>query len=285
MAGGMSVLDAACHAMSTLATGGFSTRILSVADFRSPYLEWVITAFMWIGGVNFVLIYTATVRGRPRRLLRDPEFRVYAAVALCATAACTVMLGLAGHPGSPWRHLRLAAFQVASCGTSTGFATDDFALWPSFGQGLLLVLMVLGGCVGSTSGALKVSRVVVAAKVAWREARLMLSPRAVIPLRLGDEPVEREAVQAVLGFMLWYGAALVIGTLVVAATGLTLVGACSGVVACLGNAGPGLAEVGPMANFSACHPIAKWTLSGLMLLGRLEIYCVILLFVPATWRR
>lgn len=283
--GGVSGFDAVCHTFATISGGGFSTHSDSVAAFHSPYIEWVVTIFMIVGGVNFALMYGALARGRIRALLRDPELRFYLGTFGVATAAVATGLWLnAGVPGSIPAVVRAAAFNTASMLTTTGFATTDFALWPPLCHLALVAVMFIGGCAGSTSGSIKSIRVSIACRIAWREIRLLLRPRQVIPLLVGDHIVDRERASATTAFIVLYMACFLIGTTIVAATGLDLLTAGTASAACLGNIGPGLGAAGPATNFGALAPVAKATLGMLMLLGRLEIYSVILLLAPKMWR-
>ncbi len=289
--GGMGTVDAVCHAFAGISTGGFSTRFDSYASF-SPFLQWTTTLLMIVGGTSFALLYAAFVGGRWRRLVQDPEFRFYVGMLGTATLLITAVL-LVGGAGeaSPrgytlWEALRHAAFQASTVLTTCGFASADFALWPAFTQVLLFVLMFPGACVGSTSGAAKSVRVLIASKVAFRDMKLHLSPRAVFPIRLGNETLDRDTVSSVLGFLLLYMSCFLIGSAVVALAGpATPWEAMSASAACLGNVGPGFGELGPMSCFAKLSDVATWSLSFEMLLGRLEIYSVLLLFFPSAWRK
>ncbi|MCI0339646.1 MAG: TrkH family potassium uptake protein [Planctomycetales bacterium] len=292
LAGGLGGTDAVCHAFSAISTGGFGTKLDSAAGF-SPYVQWVLVLFMFLGGTNFAVLYALLAQRRPRRLTGDPEFRLYAAIVLVSTAALALALLLA----DPARHkplqglsvpgaVRHAAFQVVSVVTTTGFASSDFALWPVAAQVLLFGLLFVGGCVGSTSGSIKVIRILLAAKVAAREMWHLLSPRAVLPVRLGEETVDRDTVTAVLGYMLLFLALFAAGAVLVAALGgVTAWEALAASASCLANVGPAFGDLGPMNCYAGLPILSKWVLSAEMLLGRLEIYSVLLLCFPSAWRK
>ncbi len=281
---GMSLFEALTHTFGTMATGGFSPKSLSVGFYRSPFVEWIITAFMFLAGANFTLHYFA-LRGRLSVFWKDEEFRFYALVTLLGTATIMAVL-LAGKTyASLSDALRYSAFQVVSILTTTGFVTADFERWPAYAQLLLLVLMFIGGCAGSTGGGMKNIRVLLLARQAKAEIRRLLHPRAVIVPRVGGKVVEREAINSVAVFFVVYMALFVGASLVMAGMGLDLVSAISSVAATLGNIGPGLGIVGPMDNYAAVPWAGKWILSLCMLLGRLELFTVLMLFVPGTWRK
>jgi len=281
---GMSLFEALTHTFGTMATGGFSPKSLSVGFYRSPFVDWIITAFMFLAGANFTLHYFA-LRGRLSIFWKDEEFRFYALVALLGTATIMTVL-LAGKTyASLSDALRYSAFQVVSILTTTGFVTADFERWPAYAQLLLLVLMFIGGCAGSTGGGMKNIRVLLLARQAKAEILRLLHPRAVIVPRVGGKVVEREAMNSVAVFFFVYMTLFVGASLVMAGMGLDLVSAISSVAATLGNIGPGLGIVGPMDNYAAVPQAGKWVLSLCMLLGRLELFTVLMLFVPGTWRK
>jgi trk system potassium uptake protein TrkH len=284
MVAGMNLFDALTHTFGTMATGGFSPKNLSVGFYRSPFVDWIITVFMFLAGANFTLHYFA-LRGRLSVFWKDEEFRFYTWITLFGTA--TVMaIHLAGNAySSAGDALRFSAFQVVSILTTTGFVTADFEKWPAYTQLLLLVLMFVGGCAGSTGGGMKNIRILLLAKQAGAEIRRLLHPRSVIVPRIGGKVVEREAMNSVAVFFVVYMALFVGASLFMAGLGLDLVSAISSVAATLGNIGPGLGIVGPMDNYAAVPQAGKWILSACMLLGRLELFTVLMLFVPGTWRK
>lgn len=282
-AAGMSWFDAVCHSFTTMATGGYSTRNRSIAGYESPAIEWIVILFMWLAGANFALHY----RGMrsPKRYFQDPEWRAYLVVTLGAVAL------LAGglywvHGYDPERGLRGAAFQVVSFMTTTGYATEDVELWHPAMRWVLLLLMLIGGCAGSTAGSIKIVRHLILAKAGLQALRLTAAPRVVRPVTLGrGRRVDDSIVREVLGFSFLYMALLAGGTLALAAFSPDLETALSAAATSLGNVGPGFAAIGPFDNFAWFDPVAKWLLILLMLVGRLEIYTVLVLFLPATWKR
>jgi trk system potassium uptake protein len=283
MAGGMSFFDALCHAFATLATGGFSTRNASVAAYDSAYIDWVITLFMFLAGVNFTLHYQA-LRGRLRDFHRNEEFRVYLAITLGATVLLVVLNQGTVYDSLP-DNLRFSAFQASSIMTTTGFGTADYERWPVLAQYLLIFLMFVGGCAGSTSGGMKVARILLLFKHAHVQIYRLIHPRAVRLVKFGGAPVDREVMQSILGFFALYMGIFVFASALMAASGLDVVSAGASVIATLGNVGPGIGSVGPIDNFSHVSPFGKSVLIGCMLLGRLELFTVLVLFFPSFWRK
>lgn len=283
MLGNMSFFDALCHAFATLATGGFSTRNASVAAYDSAYIDWVITIFMFLAGVNFTLHYQA-LRGRLRDFYRNEEFLCYLGITLGATLLL-VLFNQGRVYSSLLDNLRYSAFQVSSIMTTTGFATADYEKWPVFTQFLLVILMFVGGCAGSTSGGIKVVRILLLLKHAHVQIYRLIHPRAVRLVKFGGTPVEREVMQSILGFFALYMGIFVFASALMTATGLDVVSACTAVVATLSNVGPGLGSVGPVDNFSHVSDFGKTVLTVCMLLGRLELFTVLVLFFPTFWRK
>jgi trk system potassium uptake protein TrkH len=276
--GGLSLFEALTHTFATMGTGGFSTKNLSVAAFNNLYLEVIIICFMFLAGTNFSLHYQAFM-GKPRSFWENSEFRFYIFVVASATLLITLNLW--------WFYyddilisLRHAAFQVVSIVTTTGFISADYESWPVFSQSILLLLMFLGGCAGSTGGAIKQVRILVLLKYGWRELYRLLHPRAVIPLRLGNKAVPDSVVAEIVGFIFLYGVIFVISVLLLTAFNIDLVSSISAVAATLGNIGPGLGVVGPVDNYGGLPHVVKFVLSFLMLCGRLEIYTVLALLIP-----
>ena len=284
MFAGMDLFDALTHTFGTMATGGFSPRNLSVGYYQSPAVDWIITAFMFLAGANFTLHYFA-LRGKLSVFWKDDEFRFYTWVTLFSTLTITAALMLGNHYASIGQAVRYSAFQVVSILTTTGFVTADFEKWPAYTQLLLVVLMFVGGCAGSTGGGMKNIRVLLLGKQAAIELKRLLHPRAVLVPRVGGKVVERDAVSSVGVFFVVYMGIFVGASLVMAALGLDIVSALTSVAATLGNIGPGLGVVGPMDNFAGVPQAGKWVLSLCMLLGRLELFTVLMLFVPGTWKR
>jgi trk system potassium uptake protein len=280
--GGMNLLDALCHTFGTLATGGFSTKNTSIGYYKSVYIDVVVTIFMLLGGINFALHFQF-FRGKPLAMWRDPEFRFF--MGFWGLLTLIIAVNCMKTYDSFWRALQYASFTVASITTTTGFATADFEIWPPLALCLLLLCMVVGASVGSTGGAVKCMRIMVVLKHGYRELIRLIHPRAVVRLKLGDQAVAPEIFASIAGFIFLYLGLAAVSMFLVAAAGVDLVTTISSVLACIGNVGPGLGEVGPMDNYAGMPEFAKWILSLNMLLGRLEIYTVIILFVPRFYRK
>ena len=283
--GGMSFYDAVLHSFSTISTGGFSSRNASIQAFGSPFIEVWLTLFMILGGTSFVLM-AWLLRRKFRRVGGDEEFRVYAWVLGVAILVVAVDLVFGREMG--WgESLRLSAFQVASILTTTGFASADFGNWPAFSQAVLVALMFLGGCTGSTSGSIKISRYVVLGKTMRQQVINAFRPNQVVPLEANGRTLASSTVVAALFFIALNFLLVGGGTLVVAAAepGLGLVSSLTSVAATLFNVGPGLEAVGPATNFSGLSDPVLLFLSVLMLLGRLELFAILVLFQPSLWRR
>jgi trk system potassium uptake protein TrkH len=281
---GLSLFDAACHTFSTLGTGGFSTRTASVAAFDSALVEAIIVVFMLLSGISFIQHYRLWVERRPRGVVSDVELAGYLGIAVLATVVIAVVL--AGTAGASWATaFRQSAFQVTSIMTTTGFVTADFETWLPLPQVILLVLMFVGGCTGSTAGGFKVARVLLLGKVVHREFKRMVERRGVFAVRLGGQPVREEAIQGLLSLV--HLALLVnfASVLALAAMGIDLVTAVSAVAATIFNVGPGLGAVGPSDHYGHLPALAKWVLSACMIAGRLEFYTLLVVVTPAFWRR
>jgi trk/ktr system potassium uptake protein len=284
MFGGMTFFDALCHSFATLATGGFSTKNTSIAAYDSSYIDYVITLFMILAGVNFALHFQV-LRGRARDFFRSEELRVYLEIIFFATLIIMVFNWYGGiYPGIG-DNLRYSLFQVSSIITTTGFGTADFELWPVVAQYLLVILMFVGGCAGSTGGGMKVARILLLFKHAQAQVFRLIHPRAIRLVKLGNRPVDRDVMQAILGFFALFIGIFVIASMLVAASGMDLVSAGAAVIACLANIGPGLGSVGPIDNFAHVPALGKTVLIVCMLMGRLELYTVLVLFFPSFWRK
>lgn len=279
---GMSIFDAVNHAMSALATGGFSTRTASIG-YYSPVIQWVTIVFMFLAGVNFTLHYR-TFTGHPSEMFRNAEWQWYLTSTVGVAAMCFIALG-AAEGAFTGELVRRTTFSVVAVHSTTGFGTSDFAAWPVVCQVLLLGLMFVGGMGGSTGGGFKMIRGAVVAQHVLGEIRKVLHPRAVIITRVGKRPIRDELVFKVLAFLAMYMGTHAIGTIVLAAEGTDLVTATSAALAALSSIGPGLGEVGPAGNYGHLSAPALVTLSGLMLLGRLEFYTLLVLLIPSTWTR
>lgn len=284
MFGGMDFFDALCHSFATLATGGFSTRNTSIAAYDSAYIDMVITLFMVLAGVNFALHFQV-LRGRVKDFFRSEELRVYLGIIGVATLLVMLFNWNADLYQNIGENLRFSLFQVSSIMTTTGFGTADYELWPVVAQYLLVLLMFVGGCAGSTGGGVKVARILLLFKHAQTQVFRLIHPRAIRLVKLGHRPVDREVMQAILGFFALFIGVFVVGSLLVAASGMDLVSAGAAVIACLANIGPGLGSVGPVDNFAHVPDFGKSVLVVCMLMGRLELFTVLVLFFPSFWRK
>ena len=280
---GMSLFDALCHAMTTMATGGFSTKNASIASFDSWQIDATVTLFMLLAGVNFGIYYALLRRGQGLRPLRNAELRTYLGVFVAATALVTIVL-LGRFQGDVLEALRYASFQVASLGTSTGFGTDDFIAWPPLGQAVLLALMFVGGMGGSTAGGFKVSRAMICVGAAIEQIRLAVHPKAIFATRLGGRPIEDRVVRAAVAMAVIAIGVLGVGTVLLTGMGMELDTAFSAVMTAMFNSGPGLNELGPTGNFSEVPRAGKVLLSFTMVLGRLEFFTLLALLLPSFWR-
>jgi len=284
MIAGMSLFDAVCHAFATMATGGFSTRNASVGAFANPAVDWIVIVFMFLAGVNFALHYQA-LTGKLRVYGRDEEFRFYLAITLIAAALVTGPLIAGAFFPSLHDTLRHGLFQTVSIMTTTGFGTFDYLLWPPVAHAVLLVLMAIGGCAGSTGGGIKVMRMLLLLKAGKQELKKLVHPRAVTTLWLNDRTVSAQLVTNVLGFFLLFALVYILGVVALTLGGRDLLTAIGATAATLGNIGPGLGTVGPAANYAHLLGWEKWLLVFFMLAGRLEIYTVLVLLLPEAWRR
>jgi len=289
MLAGLDLYDALTHTFSTLSTGGFSPRAESIAAYASPAVDLVVILFMILAGANFSLYFGLRHRSGWRTVGRDPELRAYLAILGAATAAVAAVLlasDLYDATGDGLgRALRDSLFQVTSILTTTGFATADFETWPSFARMTLVALMFVGGCAGSTAGSMKVMRMVIGLKAAWREVRLMYSPSTVISILVGAKPVPEGVVRSVAGFFILYLSSWGLGTVVLTlVSGEDLVTAATAAAATLGNIGPGLEAVGPIHNYAFFDPVSKLVMVVLMWLGRLEVYSIAALVTLRFWK-
>jgi trk/ktr system potassium uptake protein len=279
--GEMDFFDALCHTFSAVATGGFSTRNASLAAYGS-YSQIVIILLMLAGGTNFALHYFA-LRGNFRKYWASEELRWYLSF-LGGAILIVVVINWRGYD-NPLLNLRDSAFTVTSVLTTTGFVTADYELWPVAAQGLLFAAMFLGGCAGSTAGSLKQVRLTLLIKHALLQTRRLIHPRQVTVLKLDHRAVSKEIMEGVLGFTVLFFGVFLIGSLLLNAADADLVTAGSATIACLSTVGPGLGEVGPMHNYAAQPYSAKIVLCGAMLLGRLEVFTVMVLFFVTFWKK
>ncbi|MDF7825062.1 potassium transporter TrkG [Pontiellaceae bacterium B12227] len=282
-AGGMDWFDSFCHAFGTMATGGFSTRSASVGAYDSAVIDGIITFFMFAAGVNFSLHYYA-LTGKPQRYFQDPEFRFYTIFIICATLFLTFNIWTADW-GTLSRCFRDSAFTATSIITTTGFGTADFDQWPNASRLLLVAMMFMGGCAGSTGGGMKIVRVFIMFKKMLRELKLFMRPSAVIQMKLGGKPVEQEIISHISAFFAIFVLIFAVGSFVMTFFTPNLETAATSVIATLGNIGPGLNAVGVTQNFANISPLGQGILTFFMLLGRLELYTVLILFLPSYWKR
>ena len=281
-AGGMSFFDALLHAFGTAGTGGFSTKAASVGAFNSLYVEMVISVFMLLFSVNFNLYYLLLI-GRLKDVLKNEELHWFLAIVLFCVL--TIAVNISSMYGSFATALRHAFFNVSTIISTTGFGTVDFNLWPQYSKWLLILLMFIGACAGSTGGGMKVSRLIMLLKSASAELRQMIRPRSVTRVQLEGKRVETGAVHAVSTFFVMYVMILLVCTLLISVDGFDMETNFTGALACLSNIGPGMSLVGPTGNYSLFSAFSKIVLSLAMLIGRLEIYPILLLFNRHTWKR
>ncbi|MBT6599157.1 MAG: TrkH family potassium uptake protein [Bacteroidetes Order II. Incertae sedis bacterium] len=294
----MNTFDAINHAFATMATGGFSTKNGSVGQFGSAYIDWVITIFMFLAGVNFALHFRM-LRGKAITVFRDTEFRVYVGITLVATLLITIgtwapamgylpsyeteggFLGYATFTES----LRYGAFQASAIITTTGFGTADYEIWPPLAVGIIFICFYIGGMAGSTGGGVKVIRHVLMFKNSFKEIKQLIHPQAIMPVRLGNKVVSQEVMKNVLSFIVLYLGLIGFGTMAMSFLGLDILTSFGATLSSVGNVGPAFGTLGPTENYAHLPQMAKWVLSFLMMAGRLEIFTVIIVFVPAFWKR
>ena len=281
---GMGWFDSLCHSMSTVATGGFSTKQMSLAAFGSPLIEYVTVLFMFLGGVSLSLQYLLIFKGRPRELFRDTEFRTYFSIVAVSTVLVAVGLYLTTTLDAE-ASFRTSLFQVVSIITTTGFATDDYTLWQPLLWLILCALMFIGACSGSTSGAMKCVRIATLFKVMWNEFKRIVHPNAVLPVRMAGKIVPANVQSAILAYTVIYMFMVIVGVVVNIAGGLDFLNAFGLSAASVGNIGPALGNYGPMDSLGLLPPVIKWFCTFQMLVGRLEFFAVLLLLTPEFWKR
>ena len=283
VAGGMPFFDSLIHAFGTAGTGGFSNMNLSVAAYNNVYFEIVIGVFMALFGVNFTVYHCALV-GDFKSVFRNEELRLYFLILVCAILAITInILPLYGN--SFFTSLRYSFFQVSSIMTTTDFSTADFSEWPEFSRLLLIALMIIGACAGSTGGGIKVSRLLILGKSAMHTLRKLSHPQSVSVLRIDGRKIGDNVLSSVNGFLVIYLGICAASIVIVSLDNLDTATTISAVFACLNNIGPGLNVVGPLGNYNVFSGLSKVVLIFDMLLGRLEIFPIVMLFSPMTWRR
>lgn len=280
--GGMTLFDAVCHAFSTVAIGGMSTHDAGFSWFNSPTLEAIATVFMVVAGINFAIHFTSWKRASSQPYFQDPELKVYASLLLGFVILTTIALYLNGTYGTVAESARFASFQVVSVMTTTGFSSAEFSLWPGFIPIMLICIAFIGGCAGSTCGGMKVIRIMLLYRQASREIRRLIHPHAIIPVKIGGRKTSASVMDAVWGFFFLYVASFVMITIALNGVGVDPVTAYAAAAACITNLGPGLGEVS--ANYASLSSTAKVILSFAMLMGRLEIFTLLVLFTPEFWR-
>jgi trk system potassium uptake protein TrkH len=279
---GMEAFDAICHTFGTMATGGFSTKNASIGYYNSAIIDYIVIVFMIIAGINFSLHYKA-LRGRMSSYQKDPETRFFFLLLGGGTVIIVADLFLS-HNYSLFEGLQKGLFQTVSIITTTGYGTDDYEKWSSSGQIVLFLFMFLGGCAGSTGGAMKIMRSLVMVKFAFNEIKRLIHPNAVLPVRIGERTIPNDIVANITGFFLIYIGIFVAGVVFMTLLGLDFLSSLGAVAATIGNIGPGLGSVGPTGNYAQIPMVGKWILSFLMLVGRLEIYPVIIFLTPTFWK-
>ncbi|MBO4854028.1 MAG: TrkH family potassium uptake protein [Oscillospiraceae bacterium] len=280
---GMSWYDAVNHAFTTMATGGFSVKNDSIAAYAHlPAVAWIITVFTALAGVNFSLMFLL-LRGRVRQVLRSSELWLYMAILAVATALVGVNLWLE-HGATPGGALSDAVFQVVTVMTTTGYATRNFALWPTFSRLILAALMLIGGCAGSTAGGVKVSRVVIWMKSLRRDLVRIIHPKHVSVITVDDQAVDENVISSCHGFLVAYVLVMIVGALVVGWDNTGFESSFSASLTCISNVGPALGSLGEAGNFSTLSVLSKGVLSLEMLMGRLELMPILVLLAPSTWR-
>jgi len=280
---GMSSFDAIAHAFSTVAIGGFSTHDASIGYFNSTAIQLIAVVFMFLSGINFAIHFVAISRRSLKPYRRDAEFRTYAWVLLVVSLITIGYLQFTKTFSSTTESIVEGLFQVVSIGTTTGFTTAEYYTWPGFLPVLLLYVSFIGGCSGSTGGGIKVIRILLLVKQGARELKRLIHPNAQIVVKIGKKPLPENVIEAVWGFFAAYFAISALMILLLMASGLDQDTAFSAVAACLNNLGPGLGDVSQ--NFKSINDFAKWVLVLAMLLGRLEIFTLLVLFTPAFWRK
>ena len=279
---GMGVYDAVCHSFTSIATGGFSTHASNVEHYNNPIIETIMIVFMLIGGTSFILHYRI-LTGKPKGIFKDSEFRFYLFIIIAGTALVTLSL-IMNNVYSAVDSLRYGIFNTVSINTASGFSSKDFGLWPVPAKIVLVILMFVGGCVGSTAGGIKIIRVLILLKAGKREIKKIVRPRAVMPIMLGGKPLSEGVVRNVASFFFLYLLTFVVATVLLSFTGLNAVTSSTAVATTMGTVGPGMGGVGPAHTFAFISPLGKILLSICMWIGRLEIFACLILFLPSTYK-
>jgi len=281
--GGMDLFDAVNHSFTTMATGGYSTKQASIAHWDSAYIHYIIILFMFIAGTNFTLAYFG-LKLKFKRVFKNEEFRYYFFFIISFTIISATVLFFNSNLGIE-KSFRDALFQVVSLITTTGYATANYLKWFPFIITILFVAMFFGGSAGSTGGGIKIMRIVLLLKNSVAEFKRLIHPQAIIPVRFNHTTVKPQIITNILAFIVLYISIFVFGTIIMSAIGLDLETSMGAVITSLGNVGPGLGEFGPAGNFHNLPALGKWVLSFLMLVGRLELFTVLILFSPSFWKK
>lgn len=282
--GGMNLFDSVCHSLTTTATGGYSTKQNSIAAFNSPYIEYVITLFMFLAGINFTLLYLLFLKGNFKRLFNDTEFHWYVGTVAFFTIFTTTTL-IWTSPMGMEESFRKAIFQVVSLQTTTGFISADYMTWVPVLWTLVCIIMLFGACAGSTTGGMKCIRIAIMNRVAKNELKHIIHPNAILPVRINRQVISPTTQSTILAFTFLYIAIILIGWIVLMLFGVGFEEAFSVVISSLGNVGPGIGKCGPAYSWSGLSDAAKWSSAILMLVGRLELFTVLLLFTPGFWKK
>jgi len=282
---GMNWVDAMMHAFSTIGLGAFSSHDASFGHWNSPAVEAVAIYFMLLAGMNFATHFLAWRRWSFAPYVRDPEAKLYLLVVIGSVFGIAYFLLANQTYTSFWTALRFAAFNVVSIATTTGFSNTDYNLWPAFAPVWMLFLCSFATCSGSTGGGIKMIRAELMGRQAVREMTRIIHPRALVPVKLGGMPVENNIIFAVLAFILMYNGSVITMTMLLAASGLDIITSFSAVIACINNTGPGLGQVGPAATYATLNDFQTWICAIAMLLGRLELFTLLVVFTPGFWRR
>ena len=282
LCGGMPVFDGVCNSLATMGSGGFAMRDSGIAGYNSAYIEWVIAVFMMFAGINFNFYYFLIIR-KFSKAFSIEEVRWYIGIIVVAVAViATNIYSIYESIGDSVRH---AFFQVCTVMSTTGFATADFNMWPGFSKMILVLLMFIGGCAGSTGGGMKVSRIVVLFKTGFKEIRHYMNPREVSAIHFDKQSLDRSVITGISSYFVVFMLAYAASILVVSLDGHDFTTSVTAVTSCMNNIGPGLSEVGPMSNYACMSTLSKYVLSFDMLLGRLELFPMLVLFSPRAWKK